>query len=703
MPQQLIYTSAPRGIVAGRSGHCTVARSASMREALMLQLEKFCYYQHLSLSGGQERPIFTCRIVDIRGTRFHVLSRIQDAGLDFTGRTNFIAHHLVFTPEEIRQFPTPPVILRDWPGWLKSWMKEPQLLENEDWAGLTALAGKTNVPAQTWQRVTGDAVNGYGLLEARAGASFHVDDQPDETILELLAESLELLEVRDTRRDFRTAAWNYTFTTSMQEQDNPADFRWRCIHSDNPAANRFATPDCRALSAVRATKWTGEETAYARTGRQAPRFVAEPQDARITEGESARFTVKAEGVPNPNYQWFSVDRANNGQVLSGETNPELVVSNPALGVSRYVVNVTNSAGNVQSRVATLSVEQKLKLAQVRADTSSRGPAKPALYNVKSGDDIERQRRRLEAEKAQEIFKKRLRRNKILVAILAIVLIAGAGVFVWKKFAPKITPAKPSAELTSKKDGNKDLSSPPPSAVSPTTTATTQSNSTLGTGQSEPKPVEPESNTKPEHNVAPLLSSGYDLPKGWTTVGVGSVSNTYVECFTDPKLPPKFDLSAAAAGYSTNGDNFLFVYKTNTGVEFKAKLLTIYYGDSPSRECGIMLRESDKPKSPFLFIGASSQSVVMCCRNDRGLWSSESVTKIFTNKPVYLKLSRQEQNQFVPAYSFDNDKWETPFQAYEISTNSPILVGFAISSGNSSNRVKVRFLDVSSKSDSATEQ
>ena len=81
----------------------------------MLQLEKFCYYQHLSLSGGQERPIFACRIVDIRGTRFHVLSRIQDAGLDFTGRTNFIAHHLVFTPEEIRQFPTPPVILKPAP------------------------------------------------------------------------------------------------------------------------------------------------------------------------------------------------------------------------------------------------------------------------------------------------------------------------------------------------------------------------------------------------------------------------------------------------------------------------------------------------------------------------------------------------------------------------------------------------------------
>ena len=114
MPQQLIYTSAPRGLVAGRSGYCTVARSATMREALMLRLEQFSYYDHLSLVGGTERPVLACRVIDLRGTRYHVLSRIQDAGLDFTGRTNFIAHHLVVTPEEVSQMPTPAMAFRKW-------------------------------------------------------------------------------------------------------------------------------------------------------------------------------------------------------------------------------------------------------------------------------------------------------------------------------------------------------------------------------------------------------------------------------------------------------------------------------------------------------------------------------------------------------------------------------------------------------------
>ena len=429
MPQQLIYTSAPRGIVAGRSGYCTVARSAKMREPLMLQLEKFCYYQHLSLTGGQERPIYSCRIVDIRGTRFHVLSRIQDAGLDFTGRTNFIAHHLVFTPEEIRQFPTPPVILREWPGWVKSWTKDPQMLEKEDWADLTAFAGRSSVPAQTWQRVTGDAVNGYGLLEARAGASFRVDDQADETVLELIAESLELLEVRDTRRDFHTTAWNYTFTTSMQEQDNPADFRWRCIHSDNPAANRFATPDCRALSAVQATKLTGEETNFARTGRQPPKFVKLAADNYdIQEGAGVKLEVATDGIPTPTIRWFEIER-NQPKELVGKSGT-IQILNPEGRSKRYQVQAFNSAGSVDSNVVEISIRAPVKLATRNQTTASRVTATPVLDNEDYQEKKERQLRRLEAEKEQKDFQNRQLRNKILVSILTIGLIAGALVYVF---------------------------------------------------------------------------------------------------------------------------------------------------------------------------------------------------------------------------------------------------------------------------------
>ena len=433
MPQQLIYTSAQRGLVAGRSGHCTVARSATMREALMLQLEKLSYYQHLSLSGGQERQIHAYRVLDIRGSRFHVLSRIQDAGLDFTSRTNFLAHHLVFTPEEIRQFASPPVILRNWSGWVKTWNQEPQMLDNEDWSGLDNISGTVSVPATTWHQVTGDAVNGYGLLEARSGIAFQVDNLSEDQILALFAESLELLELRDPRRDFRGTAWQYTFTTSMQEQDNPADFRWRCLHSDNPVSNRSAGPDCRPLSEVRAQRVTNEEKLFAQSGRQPPRFVTQPRNLHITEGEPARFCVLAEGVPSPNYQWYSVDQAGNGQIIANGTEAELVLPDPPFGVSRYIVRASNSQGEATSEVVKLESEKKLPILQPQQEEVKRVVPKASGQSyVRSADDIERQRRRIEADQAREQFQKKLRRNKILAiggTSVAVVLLI-VGVVMW---------------------------------------------------------------------------------------------------------------------------------------------------------------------------------------------------------------------------------------------------------------------------------
>jgi hypothetical protein len=703
MPQQLIYTSAPRGVVAGRSGHCTVARSAAMREALMLQLEKLSYYQHLSLSGGQERPIYSCRVVDIRGSRYHVLSRIQDAGLDFTGRTNFLAHHLVFTPEEVRQFPSPPVILRGWSGWVKSWSKEPQLLDKEDWSGLAGLSGSVSVPATNWQQVTGDAVNGYGLLESRAGIAFRVDDLAEEKILGLFAESLELLELRDPRRDFRATAWQYNFTTSMQEQDNPADFRWRCLHSDNPAFNRFAGPDCRPLSDVRALRVTDEETMFARSGRQPPRFVIQPQNVRSTEGETSQLQAKAEGVPSPSYQWFALDRGGNGQLVANGTEAELVVQNPPLGLSRYVVRASNSQGDITSEVATLSVEPKLRLAQSRPVSEVRDPTKPASPSyVKSADDIERQRKRLHVEQAQQLFQKRLRRNKILVAILATVLIACVSLFIRVIFYPNKSFKKPSTELNKKKDGDKNSPSSQPPVNAPVIAPTIQADSSLDKNLlADEKAVQAESNQK--QDLTPILQTPTesDWPSEWIQMRIGKVSNFHADYI--PTSPLKFQLSAAAEGFGTNGDNLFFVCKTNTAMGFQASLPTNPNDPPwpPGSMRGIMIRESQSPVSSFLFIGASSQKIFAFRRATNGgvlLKQETDLPKAVEGFAVILKFDQQKDDQLVSAYSFDHDNWE-PCQAVAFPTNAQLLVGFALCSGNTSTNFAAHFIKLFPNDDS----
>lgn len=268
-----------------------------------------------------------------------------------------------------------------------------------------------------------------------------MDNLTEEQILALFAESLELLELRDPRRDFRATAWQYTFTTSMQEQDNPADFRWRCLHSDNPASNRFAGPDCRQLSDVRAARVTSEETMFARSGRQPPRFVIQPQNVRSAEGETAKLHAKAEGVPSPSYQWFAVDRAGNGQIIANGTDAELIVQNPPLGLSRYVVRVSNSLGDITSEVATLSVEQKLRLQpSPRIETSV--PKRKINYSA----EFEKLNQTIDASGTRPG-----RRIPMWLLISIIVVASIASAIVWKTISSKLQSAKqPTSDMGGEK-------------------------------------------------------------------------------------------------------------------------------------------------------------------------------------------------------------------------------------------------------------
>jgi hypothetical protein len=641
-----------------------------MRDALMLQLEKFSYYQHLSLSGGQERPIHCCRLTEIRGSRYHVLTRIQDAGLDFTGRTNFLAHHLVFAPEELRQFASPPVILRHWPGWIKSWNKDPELFENEDWSSLSGLSGSTLIPATNWQQLTGDAVNGYGLLESRAGVALRVDGVDDDRILALFSESLELLELRDQRRDFRASAWQYTFTTSMQEQDNPADFRWRCLHSDNPASNRFAGPDVRALADVRAGRTTPEEATLAREGRLAPRFVEVPQNIRANEGETARLQAKAEGVPAPAYQWFTMDRSGNRQPIANASSAELQLKNPPIGVTRYVVRAVNSEGEITSDVVTLSIEQKARVATVRSasEPPSARPIKDS--HIKSEEDIDRQRRRLEANQAESIYLKRKQRTKILLACAAAGLVIAGGAAWWLLASPK--PPEPRENPVVDNSPTKTPESNPPAP--PVTQFKTENAPT----------VVPQETGKPVTSVSePLPDSITGPPAPWASRQIGKIV-TRTSAFAD-----KDEFIVNGAGENINGqsDNFFFLRRpASNSMDFVARLKTADRLNA-SRH-GIMVRGSDNPDAAFAFVGLSQSSIFWLHRDDSASMC-QYMTQPIPQLPVFLKLSRKKDS-ISGAFSVNGSNWTWLGTNQVALPEQNYLIGFAVSSGNNLNSVRSKF-------------
>jgi hypothetical protein len=83
-----------------------------------------------------------------------------------------------------------------------------------------------------------------------------------------------------------------------------------------------------------------------------PIIIVQPSDKSVNSGQSASFSVDVSGVAPLNYQWVF----NETNVLAGETNSTLVLPNAYTNqAGAYQVQVSNSLGGTNSRLATLTV------------------------------------------------------------------------------------------------------------------------------------------------------------------------------------------------------------------------------------------------------------------------------------------------------------------------------------------------------------
>lgn len=269
MAWQLIYTSASRGLVPGHSGFCTVARSADLCEALTERLEQISSYHYLVPESIEDRirnPIISAyRVLDVRGSMYHALTRIQPSGLDFTSRTNHLAQHLLFAAEELVSLPSPAVLLRHWQGWLSRWEGGPKLLQELSPDSFKGLPG-SSWPARTWLELTGDAGRAAGLLESEYEQGCHLlcDPGGEPQLLELFGETLQLLNPGGATSSL---AWRHTFTNFLQAEDAPADFQWRGCRPSSPAGEQALR---RSVDIVPIGKIRVPENSLARLAREGP-------------------------------------------------------------------------------------------------------------------------------------------------------------------------------------------------------------------------------------------------------------------------------------------------------------------------------------------------------------------------------------------------------------------------------------------------
>src|SRR5262249_28743714 len=144
---------APRGLRSTDQGFCAVSVTQGIPPGLTAKLETLSGYRHLFAPSDPRAPsnpvLYSHLRVQVDGRTWQVLSRIADAGLDYSRRNNKFAHHVALERSELAA--GGPAWLLAQPGFMEeSWGERPPRVLP---AGRAAPAGDTAArPCRRWEQ-----------------------------------------------------------------------------------------------------------------------------------------------------------------------------------------------------------------------------------------------------------------------------------------------------------------------------------------------------------------------------------------------------------------------------------------------------------------------------------------------------------------------------------------------------------------------
>jgi hypothetical protein len=236
MAWQLIYTSAPRLLEAGRTGFGTVARHRAVSGMLVATVERLSQFARLP-GHDPRRVVHAYRTVTVGASTFHVLSCLQDAGSDYSGRTNHLAHHLIAEAREIRALAgsgiTPADVLLGM-TWLSSWSKPPQFMDPGEEVVLSSFPA---LKSNAWAGLTGKPDSARLLCAAAMKGAYIIWPQAGRP-LDFLRESL---------LHAPQSGWQTSFTTCLEPNDEVGDFRWIGLSAASPLRGQAETSNRTVL------------------------------------------------------------------------------------------------------------------------------------------------------------------------------------------------------------------------------------------------------------------------------------------------------------------------------------------------------------------------------------------------------------------------------------------------------------------------
>jgi len=228
MAFQLVYTSAPKLLQAGRTGFGTVARHPALKGTLQEEIERISQFSRVA-GLDIHRTIYAHRVLNVRGEAFNVISRIRDAGSDYTGRTNHIAHHIVVSSSEAKQdlSPVDLIIQLEHSGiWRNAWEDGPKEFSADDEIKIAGFTKLIDLPATHWQPAKNAALPASGRYSESCwilhGGELNNDGTP--MILWMIGESLLLAQ----------SPWNISFSTDIQPTERVEELRWKGVCNSSP-------------------------------------------------------------------------------------------------------------------------------------------------------------------------------------------------------------------------------------------------------------------------------------------------------------------------------------------------------------------------------------------------------------------------------------------------------------------------------------
>ncbi|MDA9921739.1 hypothetical protein N9E25_00290 [Verrucomicrobiales bacterium] len=287
MAYQMIYTSIRSGLVAGRSGFCTAARHREIKESLVARFEDLAAQYDRSIVPGSESPpeIYTYRIITIRGNSHHLLMRVGDAGNDYSGRTNHIAHGIVLSPEEVSSLRITPAevmlqFIKD-RVWRTRYEEAAQYFGPEHEVDVSRIVPTATLPAAQWLTETGSAANAAQLLGVSASveAGVPVSGATSTEASRLCGLFAESLLVLDPNRVDAQALWSIPFTTLLQSTSESRQFTWcGCVQGSSVQENEVRSGRKMIALETSLQAPSGRYATIAETGEIPQEVVPEPME-----------------------------------------------------------------------------------------------------------------------------------------------------------------------------------------------------------------------------------------------------------------------------------------------------------------------------------------------------------------------------------------------------------------------------------------